>query len=122
MSACTSCSIVPRLESRIESLERENKLLEAALMGVLKSSDTLNRCPCVILSRTQEARVEGAGMTAEQTSGRETTGSGQIMERVSRDRTGVQQECHGVNEVTDGPVNTLEMFFENRLRNELVAI
>jgi len=37
-----------RIEARLEALERENKLLEAALMAVLKTSGTLNRCPCAL--------------------------------------------------------------------------
>ncbi|KAJ8611575.1 hypothetical protein MRB53_037878 [Persea americana] len=35
-----------RLEARVELLERENRLLEAALMAVLKTSGKLNGCPC----------------------------------------------------------------------------
>ncbi len=39
-------SPIARLESRLDLLERENRLLEAALMAVLKTSGKLNRCPC----------------------------------------------------------------------------
>ena len=35
-----------RLQARVELLERENKLLEAALMAVLKTNGKLNGCPC----------------------------------------------------------------------------
>jgi hypothetical protein len=49
------------LESRIEALERSNKLLEAALMAVLKTSGTLNRCPCAILGRRNRQRDGGSG-------------------------------------------------------------
>lgn len=34
------------LEARLAGLERKNRLLEAALMAVLKTSGTLNGCPC----------------------------------------------------------------------------
>lgn len=34
------------LEARIEALERQNRLLEAALQAVLKTGGMLNRCPC----------------------------------------------------------------------------
>jgi len=44
----TSTSREVRIEARLEALERENKLLEAALMAVLKTSGTLNRCPCAL--------------------------------------------------------------------------
>lgn len=49
ISSClTSGSKETRLEARIELLERENKLLEAALMAVLKTGGKLNGCPCGI--------------------------------------------------------------------------
>ena len=35
-----------RLQARVDHLERENKLLEAALMAVLRTSGRLNGCPC----------------------------------------------------------------------------
>jgi hypothetical protein len=65
VSPCATCSHVPRLESRIEALERENKLLEAALIGILKTSGTLNRCPCVILSKSQETGGGRVGVYVE---------------------------------------------------------
>jgi hypothetical protein len=37
-------------KARISALERENRLLEAALMAVLKTGGTLNKCPCGFLS------------------------------------------------------------------------
>lgn len=49
-SSHTSTSKEARLEARLEAVERENRLLEAALMAVLKTSGTLNRCPCVLLN------------------------------------------------------------------------
>ena len=53
-----------RLEARLEALERENKLLEAALMAVLKTSGTLNRCPCRVLGngRTAPAKLAPAAV------------------------------------------------------------
>ncbi|TKA69641.1 hypothetical protein B0A49_07193, partial [Cryomyces minteri] len=42
-SSYTSASKEARLEARLEALERENKLLEAALMAVLKTGGALNR-------------------------------------------------------------------------------
>jgi hypothetical protein len=56
-SSHTSTSKGTRLEARLEALERENRLLEAALMAVLKTSGTLNRCPCVLLSERTESVV-----------------------------------------------------------------
>jgi hypothetical protein len=58
-SSHTSASKETRLEARVDALERENKLLEAALMAVLKTSGTLNKCPCVLNKqrRTQEKRM-----------------------------------------------------------------
>jgi len=39
-------SLIAHLEGRLDLLERENRLLEAALMAVLKTSGKLNQCPC----------------------------------------------------------------------------
>jgi hypothetical protein len=39
---------VTKLKARVEALERENRLLDAALMAVLKTSGSLNGCPCGI--------------------------------------------------------------------------
>jgi hypothetical protein len=57
-----------RLEARVEGLERENRLLEAALMAVLKSGGRLNKCPCqtshresVGSARTEEERETRVG-------------------------------------------------------------
>jgi hypothetical protein len=49
-SSHTSNSKEARLEARLEAVERENRLLEAALMAVLKTSGTLNKCPCVLFN------------------------------------------------------------------------
>lgn len=49
-SAFISASRETRLEARVETLERENRLLEAALMAVLKSGGRLNKCPCRLKS------------------------------------------------------------------------
>ena len=54
-SSHTSTSKEARLEARLEAVERENRLLEAALMAVLKTSGTLNRCPCVLLKERTDA-------------------------------------------------------------------
>ncbi|KAK5012354.1 hypothetical protein LTR60_004425, partial [Cryomyces antarcticus] len=51
-SSYTSASKEARLEARLEALERQNKLLEAALMAVLKTGGALNRCPCLGSSTT----------------------------------------------------------------------
>lgn len=45
-SSLTSSTKESRLEARVEVLERENRLLEAALMAVLKTGGQLNGCPC----------------------------------------------------------------------------
>jgi len=55
--ALISASRETRLEARVEMLERENRLLEAALMAVLKSGGRLNKCPC----RLRSVREGGAG-------------------------------------------------------------
>jgi hypothetical protein len=51
-----------RLEGRIEALERENRMLEAALMAVLRTGGTMNGCPCGVLSDGEESvRSNGCG-------------------------------------------------------------
>ena len=45
-------NIESHLEARIEAIERRNRLLEAALMAVLKTSGTLNGCPCSLDSQS----------------------------------------------------------------------
>jgi len=44
-----------RLEERLAAIERRNRLLEAALMAVLKTSGTLNGCPCGLDSATSSS-------------------------------------------------------------------
>jgi hypothetical protein len=56
------------LEAQIEALQRENRLLEAALMAVLKASGTLNRCPCIMLSRRHESGDAGTLLKGRATS------------------------------------------------------
>ncbi len=72
-SSHTSASKETRLEARLEALERENKLLEAALMAVLKTSGTLNKCPCMLARKnrlavkresTESALTDGSGLSA----------------------------------------------------------
>jgi hypothetical protein len=57
-SSHTSTSREARLEARLEAVERENRLLEAALMAVLKTSGTLNRCPCVLLKERSDTATK----------------------------------------------------------------
>jgi hypothetical protein len=57
-SSHTSTSREARLEARLEAVERENRLLEAALMAVLKTSGTLNRCPCVLLKERSDTAAK----------------------------------------------------------------
>ena len=47
-----------RLEERLAAIERRNRLLEAALMAVLKTSGTLNGCPCGLESATSSAGAQ----------------------------------------------------------------
>lgn len=47
-----------RLQARVELLERENKLLEAALMAVLKTNGKLNGCPCGGSSSTSKSPTD----------------------------------------------------------------
>ncbi|KAL1626828.1 hypothetical protein SLS56_006644 [Neofusicoccum ribis] len=47
------------LEARVEALERQNRLLEAALQAVLRTSGMLNRCPCSTPGREGEGEGEG---------------------------------------------------------------
>ncbi len=119
VSACANCSHVPRLETRIETLERENKLLETALMAAIKTSGTLSRCPCIILSRFQEARRDGAGMLTDPTNSRERAGPRQVMGRSGRNPTGEdQKDCNEGGGVNGASVNALEVFFETCVENE----
>jgi len=60
-SALISASRETRLEARVETLERENRLLEAALMAVLKSGGRLNKCPCRLKSVREGGARTGAG-------------------------------------------------------------
>jgi len=54
--------VVGRLEGRVEALERENRMLEAALMAVLRTGGALNGCPCGVLSGVEEnTRNNGCG-------------------------------------------------------------
>ncbi|KAF2097846.1 hypothetical protein NA57DRAFT_57024 [Rhizodiscina lignyota] len=61
-SSLTSASKETRLEARVESLERENKLLEAALMAVLKTGGKLNGCPCSLAKGKDEEQEHYRGM------------------------------------------------------------
>jgi hypothetical protein len=71
-SALISASRETRLEARVEMLERENRLLEAALMAVLKSGGRLNKCPCRLSVREGGA---GAGVGTRAKVGRESVDS-----------------------------------------------
>ncbi|KAH7052360.1 hypothetical protein B0J12DRAFT_661367 [Macrophomina phaseolina] len=53
----------PLLEARVEELERQNTLLEAALQAVLKTSGMLNRCPCSSTSSSAAAAAKSEGGT-----------------------------------------------------------
>ena len=70
-SAFVSASREARLEARVEMLEREDRLLEAALMAVLKSGGRLNKCPC----RLRSVREGGAGAGTRAKGGRESVDS-----------------------------------------------
>jgi hypothetical protein len=48
-----------QLRARVKELEREKKLLEAALQAVLKTSGHLNGCPCQILNTAGDTLGEG---------------------------------------------------------------
>lgn len=50
-----------QLEARVDVLERQKKLLEAALMAVLQTSGHLNNCPCS-LPRSEDANGRCSGM------------------------------------------------------------
>ena len=52
---------VGKLEGRIEVLERENRMLEAALMAVLRTGGALNGCPCRVLGNGERGRMNGVG-------------------------------------------------------------
>ncbi|KAF2810292.1 uncharacterized protein BDZ99DRAFT_476470 [Mytilinidion resinicola] len=68
-ASCASTAIGPQTrdqlqEAQMEALQRENRLLEAALMAVLKSGGRLNKCPCQL-----KGGAEGEG--ADETAGEE---------------------------------------------------
>ncbi|OCK78646.1 hypothetical protein K432DRAFT_383713 [Lepidopterella palustris CBS 459.81] len=67
-SASISANRESRLETRVETLERENRLLEAALMAVLKSGGCLNKCACKLRSAGDSLR-EGVVRTGAAESG-----------------------------------------------------
>jgi hypothetical protein len=106
LSCCANCGHIPLLESRIESLERENKMLEAALMAVLKTSGALDECPCVILSRMQESR--GDEMLADQTASRGSPrqGIGKADHHYTPDS---QRDRNDGGEINGASVNALEV-------------
>jgi len=56
---------VGRLEGRIEALERENRMLEAALMAVLRTGGALNGCPCSVLRGGEESVRSNNGCGSE---------------------------------------------------------
>lgn len=68
---------VSGLEARLAAIERRNRLLEAALMAVLKTSGTLNGCPCGVDS-AEHAAHHGAHHKAQCSvaSGLSSTSSG----------------------------------------------
>lgn len=101
-----------RLESRIEALERENRLFEAALMAVLRTSGTLNGCPCYVLSKTGGAAKERGRKDGDWERGR-------TRERVQRD-PGVEalkaKRESGVSDCSEeSGVSALEVYLGTRM-------
>lgn len=121
---CTSTSLstavskdASRLESRIESLERENRLLEAALMAVLRTSGTLNRCPCYFLSKTREGQAGRLRLDGTR-DGDEVGERGRARERTDRRTvTGdVEKRESCRSDFSDGSgVNALEVYLGTRM-------
>jgi hypothetical protein len=112
-SSHTSTSKEARLEARLEALERENRLLEAALMAVLKTGGTLNRCPCVLLSRRQDAVGLRSRRESRQTPG--GSGKGDKVDGCAyhgEERRG-SVESHGSG--VSG-VGALDVYLETRVR------
>lgn len=102
-----------RLEGRIEALERENRLLEAALMAVLRTSGTLNGCPRYVLSKTREN-----GQTQVKRGGkREGDGErGRSRERVRRGPLSEERRASGVSYCSEeSGVSALEVYLGTRM-------
>ncbi|KAF1991631.1 hypothetical protein K402DRAFT_416913 [Aulographum hederae CBS 113979] len=57
----SNADALQRLEARLEIAERENKLLEAALMAVLKTGGRLNGCPCSVVGGGKVGDGRGFG-------------------------------------------------------------
>ena len=73
-----------RLEGRIEALERENRMLEAALMAVLRTGGALNGCPCGVLRGGEE------GVRSNNGCGSERRGNGVSVLEVYLGRAGLE--------------------------------
>ncbi|KAF2083903.1 hypothetical protein K490DRAFT_69296 [Saccharata proteae CBS 121410] len=58
-SEASRTSKVRSLEARVDALERQNKLLEAALQAVLKTSGEMKRCACEARREEERKRNEG---------------------------------------------------------------
>jgi hypothetical protein len=108
-SSHTSASKEARLEARLEALERENRLLEAALMAVLKTGGTLNRCPCVLLSRRQD----NDGLRSERESNQilHCRGKGKFADG----RVAEEEERRGSVESYVSGFSALDVYLETRL-------
>ncbi|KAF2839879.1 hypothetical protein M501DRAFT_1057198 [Patellaria atrata CBS 101060] len=59
------------LEKRVEALERENKLLETALLAVLKASARMGGCPCLVRFEGEERGERGLREWVGRCAGRE---------------------------------------------------
>jgi hypothetical protein len=116
-SSHTSNSKGMRLEARLEALERENRLLEAALMAVLKTSGTLNRCPCVLHSKTTEAiitpGIESLGKRGGALLHHDIVGQDHVGPRGAEER----KESVETNGSSESGVSALEVYFGTRVGN-----
>ena len=144
-SSCTSTTNSTekeaRLEARVEALMRQNKLLEAALMAVLKTGGAVNGCPCGAATKNgdtvgrQKGEKDGKGSQGQ----RQIKGERSDREpEVERQKGGVEDaqrspkrataeaevetevDSHGVDRITaeeGGELSALEMFLKTRKRS-----
>ncbi|KIW09452.1 uncharacterized protein PV09_00332 [Verruconis gallopava] len=103
-SSHTSHSREARLEARVEALERENRLLEAALLAVLKTSGTLNRCPCGVLK--EQAERTPASRAPLTLSGTWPRAYGTELRKVSEEHAGAASAVHAYASTVPSSIDT----------------
>ena len=115
-----------RLAAKIEALERQNRLLEAALMAVLKTGGAVNGCPCGASSTSREdGKKQGKRNEKKRTTNKGALGTGKsriedLEERKGSETVEAVTEGNKAREVEDktgkanGEASALEIFMKTR--------